>query len=102
MNKSKRQLARFISDNKLSRKDGLIVFDAAICFAREGKLQYLDSEVQVVSLPTHMAVYITEFFRPEYQHKEMYKTTDIDFVFPGGNVLHAWLGSTLILTIIVK
>jgi hypothetical protein len=102
MNNSKRQLLNFISENKLKNNDGLIVFNAAIYFAKEEKLQHVDSEIQVTALSAQMAVYIAEFFRVEYQQKHVYKTAEYDFIFLGGNILHVWLGPTLILTIIVK
>ena len=102
MNNSIEQLALFISENELRKSNGLIVFDAGIYFAKDGKLQHFDSQVQVVTLPTQMAVYITEFFRVEHQQKEIYKTYDCDFIFMGGNVLQVWLGHSLMLTVIVK
>ena len=102
MKKSQQQLNNFISENKLRKKDGLIVFNASIYFAKDEKLQVVDSEMQVTTLSTQMAVYIAEFFRVEYQQKHVYRTSDYDFVFPGGNILHIWLGPTLLLTIIVK
>ena len=80
----------------------MIVFDAAIYFAKDQQLQQVDSEMQVTTISTQMAVYIAEFFRSEYLQKHVYKTSEYDFVFAGGNVLHVWLGPTLVLTIIVK
>jgi len=102
MNKSKKQLTQFISENKLKKKDGLIVFNAAIYFAKGQQLQHVDSEMQVTTLSKEMALYVAEFFRVEYLQKHVYKTSEYDFVFAGGNVLHVWLGPALVLTIIVK
>ena len=69
------QLQRFISDNSLKREDGIIVFDAFITLYKKEIPIVLESEVQVITLPAEMVIYLLEFCKPEQTEKEMYRTS---------------------------
>jgi hypothetical protein len=73
------QLQQFITDNKLRREDGLIVFEAAITFCKAGEVASLYSEVQVITLPQEMVLYIIEFSIPPLSENDMYSTIRYTF-----------------------
>ena len=73
------QLQRFISDNSLKREDGIIVFDAFITLYKKEIPIVLESEVQVITLPAEMVIYLLEFCKPEQTEKEMYRTSQHQF-----------------------
>ena len=73
------QLQKFISDNNLKREDGIIVFDAFITLYRKEIPIVLESEVQVITLPAEMVIYLLEFCKPGQTEKEMYRTSQHQF-----------------------
>ena len=73
------QLQKFISDNSLKREDGIIVFDAFITLYKKETPIVLESEVQVITLPAEMVIYLLEFCKPEQTEKEMYRTSQHQF-----------------------
>lgn len=85
--KSPQQLQKFISDNTLKREDGIIVFDALITLYKEEKPVVFQSEIQVVRLPSEMVIYIFEFCKPGQTEKEMYRTSQHQFVILSGDEL---------------
>ena len=98
------QLENFITCHNL-KDGGLIVFKAAVSFFKEGTLKKITSEVQVITLPHELVMYITEFFKEEYQIPEMYSTTEFEFRCTTGNALEIWGGetsTTLLLFIVPK
>ena len=78
------QLQKFISDNSLKRGDGIIVFDALITLYKKEMPVVLQSEVQIITLPAEMVIYIFEFCKPGQTEKEMYRTSQDQFaILPG-------------------
>lgn len=80
-------LQKFISSNELSRKNGMLIFDATVIFCTEQTEHVVDSKVQVIELPGDMAVYIYHFFKQEYKMREMYNTSKYHFTCTDNNVL---------------
>ncbi len=85
-NSSTSALLDFISDYTLGG-EGLIVFESNITFNKNGTLQKIRSQVQIITLPHEMAVYINEFFKEEYNEPEMYSTTTSVFNYTRGGFL---------------
>lgn len=83
------QLENFIACHKL-RNGGLIVFKAVVSFFKKDSLKKNTSEIQVITLPHEMVLYLEEFFAEEYQIPEMYCTTEFEFRYTSGNVLEIW------------
>jgi hypothetical protein len=81
-NPSTQELQRFIADNNLRRKDGLIVFHGTItiCTTNTG----FSSELLVVTLPEEMVVYVMDFGLSCQPGNDMYRTIDNQFTcLPG-------------------
>lgn len=77
----------FISDYRLKRPDGVICFSASVLYNDKGFLHNINSEVQIITLETVMAVYIIEFFKDVYLFEEMYCTTNFNFGYSKGGAL---------------
>jgi hypothetical protein len=73
------ELQQFITDNNLKREDGIIVFIAAIDLHKSEGATSLCSEIQVITLPEEMALYILEFCEKQNLGKEMYRTRQHQF-----------------------
>jgi hypothetical protein len=86
-NNSTEPMHQFISWYNLKRKDGLLLFDAAVSFYNNKKLHTIDSEVQVIMLPDQIALYVLELLKGEFNVPEMYCTTDYSFVYTATNQL---------------
>ena len=74
------ELQKFISDNNLKREDGIILFSAIIDLYKLDETSRFTSEIEVLTLPEEMALYILEFFGTENPEKEMYRTSRQQFV----------------------
>jgi hypothetical protein len=76
-NPSTQELQRFIADNNLRRKDGLIVFHGTItiCTTNTG----FSSELLVVTLPEEMVIYVMDFGLSGQLGNDMYRTIDNQF-----------------------
>lgn len=70
----------FVSFFKL-RKDGLIVFNATIAYYKQDLLNQISSEVQIITLPQEMVLYITDYLKIEPQLPEMYSTLEFSFSY---------------------
>ncbi len=81
------ELQKFISDNNLKRKDGIILFSAIIDLYKPDETSHFTSEIEVLTLPEEMALYILEFFGAEKPEKEMYRTSQQQFVCSDQNQL---------------
>jgi hypothetical protein len=75
---STQELQRFITENKLRREDGLIVFEASISFTTTDKI--VNSELMVVTLPDEMVLYIMECGTSNYPENDMYRTMENTFI----------------------
>ncbi|MEP7317222.1 MAG: hypothetical protein ABI921_00720 [Panacibacter sp.] len=83
------QLLQFISDYKL-RNGQVIIFNAIISYYKSSPVIKVSSEVQVITLPNELALYITEFYKEEYHIPEMYSTAVFDFRYSAGTALEIW------------
>lgn len=54
---SREQLLHFVSNNHLKKEDGLICFNARVCFHKPVSVETV-SEIQIISLPNEHALYI--------------------------------------------
>ena len=70
---STQELQRFITDNRLRREDGLIVFEGTITVCKTNTDYY--SELLVVTLSEEMVLYVMEFGIPGHPENDMYRTT---------------------------
>jgi hypothetical protein len=68
------QLQRFIAVNNIDRTNGVLLFNGDIHFSKDGADHHINSEVQIITLPETLAIYIVEFFKEAYGQKEMYTT----------------------------
>lgn len=82
---STQELQRFITDNSLRRKDGLIVFDATVTICTTNT--HFLSELLVVTLPEEMVVYVMDFDLSGHPGNDMYRTVDNLFTCMPGNKL---------------
>jgi hypothetical protein len=78
---------QFISDHHLTRMDGKILFNAEINFSKGGVAQSVISQVQIITLPNEIAVYIFEFLKDEYGTTEMYSTGKYQFIYSESTLL---------------
>jgi len=74
MTQSALALRQFIADNKLKRDGGIIIFDASVTLYRNNKLEIFFSEIEVITLPEEMALYILAFSTTGNEENEMYRT----------------------------
>ncbi len=72
-------LQQFILDNNLKREDGIILFNASIQLHSSGETFSFFSEIEVITLPKEMVLYILEFDGKENSGKEMYRTGQDQF-----------------------
>jgi hypothetical protein len=84
---STRQLQQFIADNHLASQREIILFDAVITFYRNNKLVTAVSEIQVITLPKEMVLYVLEFVKDVYHESEIYSTVSYFFNCRGKNIL---------------
>ncbi len=73
-NHSTQELQRFIEDNSLKRKDGLILFEGTITLCKTET--DFNSDLLVVTLPEEMVLYVMEFCTPGQPENDMYRTKD--------------------------
>ena len=81
------ELSKFIIENQLKRSDKIILFNATISFYRHEKLQTLLSDVQIITFPDEMVLYILEFIKETYQEQELYSTNNYSFHLAAGSQL---------------
>lgn len=74
------ELQKFISDNNLKREDGIILFSAIVAVYKPAETSHFNSEIEVLTLPQELALYILDFFGAENPQKEMYRTSQQQFV----------------------
>lgn len=72
-------LRRFITQNKLDVENGMILFDAAVIYYEEPLSFTIGSQIQIITLPKQMALYVYEFLKVAYKRTEMYNTPNFDF-----------------------
>ncbi|HRI22697.1 MAG TPA: hypothetical protein PLA68_17175 [Panacibacter sp.] len=71
-------LCEFINKRELITGN-LIIFNAVVLFYKETQLKKITSEVQIITLPKEMVLYIIEFLNPEYNRSEMFSTAQFCF-----------------------
>ena len=79
-------LLQFINNRGL-RTGNLIIFNAVVLFYEDAELMKITSEVQIITLPKEMALYIIEFLNPEYNRSEMFSTAQFCFTINEDNAL---------------
>ncbi len=72
-------LQKFILDNNLKREDGIILFHASIHLHNSVETLSFFSEIEVITLPKEMVLYILVFGGKENSGKEMYRTGQDQF-----------------------
>lgn len=75
---SREQLLHFVSHNHLKKEDGLICFDARICFYEPVSVDGV-SEIQIISLPNEHALYIINCPVAVPQGEDVYSSTKYIF-----------------------
>ncbi len=81
------QISQFIAGQGLVKTDGIIIFNALVTSYRNNRMLKINSEVQILTLPNQIALYIHEFFREEYLEPEMYSTASYNFAYmPDGTL----------------
>ena len=86
-NNSIQQVVKFISENNLKTQEGIVLFDAAVTFYRNGVPVSATSEIQVITLPKEMVLYVMEFVKDAYHESDIYSTSLYHFNYPGKNIL---------------
>lgn len=81
------QLRAFISNNNLNTQTGIILFNASVSLYRKDNPITVFSEIQVITLPKEMALYILEFVKDSYHNSEIYSTRLYSFNCTGKNTL---------------
>ena len=76
------QLLQFICDHHLKKPNGVVLFDAMVSFYQKEESRDIFSEIQVITLPDCMALYILTFFNDKYGMPELYTTRDYIFNYP--------------------
>jgi hypothetical protein len=84
---STQQLQKFIANNNLTTERGIILFDAIITFYQNGNSFPIFSEVQVITFPKEMVLYIFEFVKDIYHQSEIYSTRLYSFKYTDKNIL---------------
>lgn len=79
-------LLQFIEDHNL-RKNNLVVFDAIIFVQKKSETSQVSSQVQIITLPKEMALYIFEFFDEKYNMIDMFSTAKFSFIYEKGKPL---------------
>ncbi len=81
------QLQQFIDDNKLRREDGIILFECTSTFHNLNTTSDFYTEVQVITLPEEMVLYILEWGTELHPENEMYRTSQYHFTCLGSEEL---------------
>ena len=76
---SKKIVDEFVIFNNLRKEDNSIVFNAHVYFYQGDVLHKLPSQIQIITLPLAMVLYIDEFFHDGYQQPEIYSSEDFYF-----------------------
>ncbi len=87
-------LRKFISSNGFDKTGKLVLFNAVIHYHSGGNLQTIASQVQIITLPQEIAVYILEFINEAYGRADMYSTSHYHFKCPGAKELQIFRQST--------
>ena len=80
----------FIADYNLKRADGITAFEAAVKYHKKNLLHTIFSEVQIITIPKAMVLYILKFFKETYQMPEMYSTENFIFRYSKGGPLEIY------------
>lgn len=86
-NKSLLQLQQFILDNNLASQKGITLFDAVITFYHNGNQVNTSSEVQIITLPKEMVLYVLEFVKDIQHESDIYSTSSYYFCYTGNNIM---------------
>ena len=86
-NKSALQLQQFISDNNLASHKRITLFDAVITYYHNGNPVNTPSEVQIITLPKEMVLYVLEFVKDIQHESEIYSTSSYYFSYTGNNIM---------------
>lgn len=81
------QLQEFITLNDLKKAGEIILFNALVTRIRNNSLLKAVSEIQIITLPKEIALYILEFVKEDLHEPEMYSTANHDFSFPDSKTL---------------
>lgn len=89
LNNSKEQLLSFVRINHLQNDAGIICFDANV-ISYESQAFQLVSEIQVISLPASLALYILHPFVTRHAARDVYDTKTFDFRHTRNNHLEIY------------
>lgn len=78
---SLQHLRQFIASNNLKREDGITVFRAIVVVNQLNEPIVFEAEIQIVTLPSELVLYILECSIPAAPVKEMYRTHEYQFTF---------------------
>ena len=93
---------QFISGQALVKTNGIIIFNALVTSYRNNRILKINSEVQILTLPDQIALYIHEFFREEYLEPEMYSTARYHFTYTPDGTLEISDSSNARLLILIE
>ncbi len=86
-NNSALQLQQFISENTLALQKGITLFNATITLHNNKNQLIISSEVQIITLPKEMVLYILEFVKATHLQSEIYSTRLYHFEHSGNTTL---------------
>ncbi|MES2849513.1 MAG: hypothetical protein V4685_10690 [Bacteroidota bacterium] len=86
-NNSVLQLQQFIKKNALDPQKGIILFNATITLHSNENPLIISSEVQIITLPKEMVLYILEFVKATHLQSEIYSTRLYHFEHTGNTTL---------------
>lgn len=80
-------LLAFVNEFQLKKTGGVIAFNAQVRLQVHNSMISLLSEIQILTLPSRMAVYIIEPIHEQFKLPEMYTTDDACFNFTRNHML---------------
>ena len=83
-------LLAFINDFQLKKNGGVIAFNAQLRLQVHKSMISLLSEIQILTLPSMMAVYIIEPIHDQFNLPEMYSTNDANFSYTQNQFLEIY------------
>lgn len=86
-NNSIREIEKFLSENELKNRQGILVFDASVTVYHQEKPVAVFSEVQIISFLKEIALYVLEFVKETYYAPDMYSTRLYHFYHTDKNML---------------
>jgi hypothetical protein len=86
-NNSPQELQKFIAQKIPSSQKEIILFNAAVTYYRDNTPVTITSEIQIITLPKEMVLYVLDFVNDNYQESEIYSTRLYQFEYSSNNTL---------------